>query len=133
MKITINTMGFQDTMETTTEGTDIVLWHTHDGKDVKVSTFDGMCWDIVDVQKYAMNYIGNFYEDGSYEIIDDALPVKRSLNSKQKWVRDMYLDWVNNFLTIEKFCEHYDFSLHFAIELINEGRHFLETGRDETV
>lgn len=35
---------------------------------------------------------------------------------------DMYLDWVNNFLTIEVFAEHYDITIEKANRVINIGR-----------
>lgn len=132
MKITINVRGFQDTLETTVDGNDVVLWHTHDGKDVCINRFDGTCWDVACVQKYAMDYLKDFYEEGAYEIIDDGLP-RPQLNKHQKQVVDWYLDWVNNFLTIERFCEYYGFSIIFATELISEGKHLLENGNNETV
>ena len=34
----------------------------------------------------------------------------------------MYLDWCNNFLTIEKFAEHYNLSIKYAAEIIIKGR-----------
>lgn len=34
----------------------------------------------------------------------------------------MYLDWVNNFLTVERFAEHYAISEEQANEIIKLGR-----------
>lgn len=34
----------------------------------------------------------------------------------------MYLDYFNNFLTVEKFSEHYNIPEKLAIEIINNGR-----------
>ena len=36
--------------------------------------------------------------------------------------KEMYLDWVNNFLTIEKFASYYDISIDEAKRIINENR-----------
>lgn len=33
----------------------------------------------------------------------------------------MYLEWVNNFLTIERFCEFYNFTKNEAIRILNFG------------
>lgn len=35
---------------------------------------------------------------------------------------EMYLDWVNNFLTIDVFAEHYGLTLNDASIIIYEGR-----------
>ena len=35
---------------------------------------------------------------------------------------EMYLDWVNNFLSVESFAAHYSISLDLAILVIKEGR-----------
>ena len=34
----------------------------------------------------------------------------------------MYVDWVNNFITVEKFAEYYNLSYYSANSLINWGR-----------
>ena len=34
----------------------------------------------------------------------------------------MYLDWVNNFLTVERFAEHYGLDDDTASAVIDEGR-----------
>jgi len=34
----------------------------------------------------------------------------------------MYLDYVNNFLTVAKFAEHYQITEKKAIEIINKGK-----------
>jgi hypothetical protein len=36
--------------------------------------------------------------------------------------RDMYLDWTNNFLTLERFAEHYGIDCETANHVIVEGR-----------
>jgi len=36
--------------------------------------------------------------------------------------RDMYLDWTNNFLTLERFAEHYGIDCETAGHVIVEGR-----------
>ncbi len=35
---------------------------------------------------------------------------------------EMYLDWVNNFLTVDAFAEYYSLSTEEAEQLINEQR-----------
>lgn len=40
---------------------------------------------------------------------------------KQKMI-DMYLDWVNNFLTLNAFAIYYDLTPSDAQQVINEGR-----------
>jgi hypothetical protein len=48
-----------------------------------------------------------------------------------KVVREIYLDWVNNFLTVQRFAEYYGISEDFAIELIGEGRRLHENAVQE--
>lgn len=43
---------------------------------------------------------------------------------------EMYLDWINNFLTIERFAEYYEISVEQAQEIIDIGR---KIGKLETV
>ncbi len=42
--------------------------------------------------------------------------------SEQEWIESMYLDYFNNFLTVDTFAEHYRLTLDQAIEIINKGR-----------
>lgn len=37
-------------------------------------------------------------------------------------ILDMYLDYVNNFLTVEKFAEHYNITENLAKAIINAGK-----------
>ena len=46
---------------------------------------------------------------------------KRTLMSVQ--VIDFYLDWLNNYLTVEKIAEHHGLDLDDAKALINMGRY----------
>ena len=46
---------------------------------------------------------------------------KRTLMSVQ--VIDFYLDWVNNYLTVETMAEHHGLDVDDAKALINMGRH----------
>ena len=39
-----------------------------------------------------------------------------------KTSKELYLDWFNNFLTVEKFAEHYDMHPILARKLITQGR-----------
>lgn len=41
-------------------------------------------------------------------------------------VKKMYLDYLNNFLTVESFSEYYGISEDFAVELIIESKRILE-------
>ena len=52
------------------------------------------------------------------------------MTNKQKI--EMYLDWVNNFLTIECFAEYYEIEEDTARAIINEGReiHNNNTNKD---
>ncbi len=36
--------------------------------------------------------------------------------------KEYYLEWVNNFLTIEKFAEYYGFSIKTATRIIETGK-----------
>lgn len=40
---------------------------------------------------------------------------------KQK-IKALYLSYVNDFLTVERFAEHYNFSVKKATKIINLGR-----------
>ncbi len=37
-------------------------------------------------------------------------------------VSELYLDYVNNYLTVEKFAEHHEISFFMAMQIIEEGR-----------
>jgi hypothetical protein len=39
-----------------------------------------------------------------------------------EFAHKFYMDWVNNYLTVEKIAEHHGISVEFANALINEGR-----------
>ena len=71
--------------------------------------------------------------------------IKRELNSNHlgsKWVRlygenrigiidkeakkEMFLNWWNNFLSNERFAEHYQISETNAIKIINEAREYFD-------
>lgn len=51
--------------------------------------------------------------------------------AKQKYT-NMYLDYVNNFLTVEKFAEHYQITVEKAKTIINIGRNFHENNLFES-
>lgn len=71
MNITINTRGFQDTVETTiNDNNEVCMWHTYDGKDYLINTFylehekqEDFLYD------YAIDFIDSVYGEGDYEII----------------------------------------------------------------
>ena len=39
-------------------------------------------------------------------------------------IADIYLDYLNNFLSYDGFAEYYGLSLEFAMELLNNGRNY---------
>lgn len=41
-------------------------------------------------------------------------------------VERMYLDYLNDFLTVESFSEYYNISEEFAVALIKEGKRIIE-------
>lgn len=42
------------------------------------------------------------------------------MTSFNQTIIDMWIDYVNNFLTVEKFAEYYDISVDFAKAIIKE-------------
>jgi hypothetical protein len=44
----------------------------------------------------------------------------------------VYLDWVNNYLTIEKFAEHYGLHINEAESLINLSKTIFENNHPES-
>lgn len=44
------------------------------------------------------------------------------MTALQKIAAEFYLDYVNNYLTVELIAEHHGISKEFALALINEGR-----------
>ena len=44
----------------------------------------------------------------------------------KKQLQEFYLDWVNNYLTIEKMAEHYELTAEDTATLINLGRSYHE-------
>jgi endo-alpha-1,4-polygalactosaminidase (GH114 family) len=44
----------------------------------------------------------------------------------------VYLDWVNNYLTIEKFAEHYGLHINEAENLINLSKTIFENNHPES-
>lgn len=51
--------------------------------------------------------------------------------TKRKKIQEMYLDWVNNFLTVVRFAEYYNISEDKANRVINTGRFINETAAQE--
>ena len=50
----------------------------------------------------------------------------------KEWMRDRYLDWMNHFLTVERFCEYYEIiDLSVGKAVINVGRLIQEEYRAE--
>lgn len=66
---TINTKGFQDTIDIIRDGADIKLWHTMDGKEYLLNIFDSDTYDDQFIEKYALQFIYNFYDLEQIEII----------------------------------------------------------------
>ena len=48
--------------------------------------------------------------------------IYREFSAEQEWIESMYLDYFNNFLTVDTFAEHYGLSMEQANEIINKGR-----------
>lgn len=46
----------------------------------------------------------------------------------KKQLQEFYLDWVNNYLTVEKMAEHNELTLEDTAILINLGRSYHEEG-----
>ncbi len=44
------------------------------------------------------------------------------MNKLKDEAERMYIDWCNNFLTVERFAEYYGLSVKEAINVIDEGR-----------
>lgn len=44
----------------------------------------------------------------------------------------VYLDWLNNFISIERYAEHYGYHLHEAQELIGLAKHVFHTAHPES-
>lgn len=61
---TINTKGFQDTVNIIRDDADIKLWHTMDGKDYLINTFDSGTYDEQFIEDYAIQFIHDFYDSG---------------------------------------------------------------------
>lgn len=55
------------------------------------------------------------YDVKTYEIVNGE---SNSINP----VLGMYLDWLNNYIRIDTFAEHYQISTDTAIAIINAGR-----------
>jgi hypothetical protein len=43
-------------------------------------------------------------------------------NYNDKEVHDMYLDWLNNFISTEKFSEHYNLGIAETENILDRGR-----------
>lgn len=48
-----------------------------------------------------------------------------------KQLADLYLEWVNNYLTVEKFAEHYQLTEKDAVNLLSYGRRYHEKRTEE--
>lgn len=49
---------------------------------------------------------------------------------QHKKIIEEYLDYVNNYLTVEKFAEHRGISVEYATSLITEGRTLLKYNKE---
>ena len=62
-----------------------------------------------------------------YGIINRLTGTKTGRDTmKQKRVKRLYRDWVNNFLTVERFAEYYNLSIEDAEWVIEAGKIFSE-------
>lgn len=50
-----------------------------------------------------------------------------------KYIKELTLDWINNFLTFEKFAKHYGLTDHEASLLVKKGRKLLEIDRIKAI
>lgn len=44
------------------------------------------------------------------------------MKQANQYLRDLYLDFVNNYLTVEKFAEHHELHVPVAVELLAMGK-----------
>ena len=49
-----------------------------------------------------------------------------TITNKRDLVERLYLDWFNNFLTIERFAEYYNMTVEHAEKVIEIGRKMFE-------
>ena len=49
-----------------------------------------------------------------------------TITNKRDLVERLYLDWFNNFLTIERFAEYYNMTVEQAEKIIKVGRKMFE-------
>ena len=42
----------------------------------------------------------------------------------REYLKTLYLDYVNNFITVQAFADYYDFDLDEAHDIINKGRKY---------
>lgn len=47
---------------------------------------------------------------------------KMTTEERYAYYEEMYLDYFNNFLTVERFAEHYDIDVETANKIIESGR-----------
>lgn len=66
---TINTNGFQDTIDIINDGVEIILWHKIDGEYYLINSFDPNMYDEQFIEDYTLQFIHDFYGDG-IEIIN---------------------------------------------------------------
>ena len=70
----------------------------------------------------------------SIQLKDTSLQEYKSFTKEaDKYLQTIFLDWFNNFLTYEKFAEHYEISIERAEKLIEEARTIHERLVKETI
>lgn len=58
-----------------------------------------------------------------YQLQKQTTPFPKFL--KETELVSMYVSWVNNFLTVEKFAQHYDLDNESALFIIEKGKQLL--------
>lgn len=71
---------------------------------------------IVDIEHYSFEH--SRFKPAEYQ---GLIPVRLDTEQQQRLV-NTYLDWVNNFLTVEAFAEHYGLEVAAARIVIETGR-----------
>lgn len=69
IKITINTKGFQDVIETQIIGDTVYVWHTYNGDDYCIGQFNSELIETETIESFINEFIENFYDLEQIEII----------------------------------------------------------------
>jgi len=78
-----------------------------------------------------VNY-GVNYEAQTMQRRSDKHEQSKGITMTRESFYKVYLDWVNNYLTIEKFAEHYGLHINEAESLINLSKTIFENNHPES-